>query len=73
MPLTDIKLEQLLNESLAVLTYDEVIDNYSYLTEKSRRKHCSRKALEIAFVAGKLGSLLKKYDSIAFYSSRSDF
>ena len=73
MPLTDKQLEEKLNESLSSLSYDQAIANYSYLTIKTRTPRCTERTLKYAWRGNRLGTLLKKYDSIAFYASRSDF
>lgn len=70
---SDSKLEQRLNELYAELTYDQAIDQFIYLTNKDRVQHCGIKSIGTAYHSNKLGSLLRKYDPIAFYSSRSDF
>lgn len=47
---------------------DQIVEEFYYLTVKSRGKHTSEKAIRNAYRSRKMGSLLKKYDSISFYS-----
>lgn len=46
--------------------FETMKDNFIYLTNKTRGKHISEKTLIKAYYNKTLGSLLRKYDPIAF-------
>jgi hypothetical protein len=55
------------------LTFETALEKFEYMTVKGRAGgHCSRKAIINAWDKGRLGSLLRKYDSIAFEVARND-
>ena len=73
MSYTKKDYEEQLNEQLESLGYEEALESYIYLTNKQTRgNHCRHRTLQIAVQNNKLGTLLRKYDPIAFYSSYYD-
>jgi hypothetical protein len=48
---------------------DQAVEEFYYLTVKGRGKHTTEKAIRIAHRNRKLGTLLKKHDSILFYTT----
>ncbi len=71
--MTNKQLEQKLNEDFSSLSYDEAMERFAYLGNKSRGEYAQPATIQRAYSASKLGTLLKKYDPIAFYCSRSDY
>lgn len=58
-----------LNASYAdAYSLSEAIENFCYMTNKSRGKATTIKAIQTAHNNHELGTLLRKYDSIAFYA-----
>jgi hypothetical protein len=59
--------EQKLNDLFSsCYSVDEALDNFIYLTNKSRGKHTTEQNIIIQYHNRKLGSLLKRLDPIAF-------
>jgi len=48
---------------------DQIVEEFYYLTVKSRGKHTREEIIRKAYRARKMGSLLKKYDPISFYTT----
>ena len=67
--------EAVLNEyySEAISDYQTAFEQFEYLTAKSRGKHTTKDNIIKNYNAGTLGTLLKKYDPIAFNVSKADF
>lgn len=62
--------EKHLNELYAdCFSESEAIDNFIYLTNKSRSKHTTEKNILNSFINHELGTLLRKYDPTAFNSA----
>ena len=59
--------EQELNRIYSeTFTEEQIIDNFIYLTNKSRGKHTTVSHLKKCYYTNKIGSLLKRLDPIAF-------
>lgn len=66
--------EAYLNELYAdMYANTEAIDNFLYLTNKTRGKHTTIKAIEVAHCNHMLGALLRKFDTIAFNVGFNDW
>ncbi len=67
--------EQKLNElySDIIQDYHSAFEKFDYLLNKNRWKHTTRNNIISHYNKGKLGTLLRKYDPIAFNVSKSDF
>ena len=66
--------EAKLNQTFAdSYSESQAIDNFIYLTNKSRGKHTTVKAIRTAHNNQELGTLLRKYDPIAFNVSKGDY
>jgi hypothetical protein len=61
------EFEQKLNRDYN-LNYDDshLIRDFSYMMNKSRGKHCTLQTIKNHVHQGRAGTLLRKYDSIAF-------
>jgi hypothetical protein len=66
--------EKRLNQTFAD-NYSEAqaVDNFIYLTNSNRGKHTTVKAIRTAHNNQELGTLLRKYDPIAFNVSKGDY
>lgn len=51
----------------------QAFDNFEYLTNKSRGKSISKSKLMQAYHARELGTILRKYDPIAFQVGLNDW
>lgn len=71
-PLTKIAFEQYLNNQFAEMDEEQLFDRFIYLTTKSRGAHCSEVHLRGKIIQGKIGSLLRKLDSVAFECAYND-
>lgn len=72
--MNNAQLEKKLNELYAdAYSESQAIEQFIYLTNKSRGKHTTEKTIRNAYNNHELGTLLRKYDPTAFYSSRTDF
>jgi hypothetical protein len=71
---TDKQLETDLNNmfSEAINSPEKALEHFAYLTNKNRTKHCTENHIVKCFNNGKLGTLLKRLDYIAFSASRND-
>ena len=52
---------------------DDVFESLVYLTNKDRKDHITERKLWDWINRGKVGSLLRKYDPIAFHTSKEDY
>lgn len=69
------KHEAKLNELYAdtIPDYVTAFDKFDYMTNKSRGKYTTRNNIIKHYNAGTLGTLLKKYDPVAYNVSKRDF
>jgi hypothetical protein len=58
--------EQYLNDLYSEMNEEEVLYSLIYLTNKRRGKHTTTSNIRKQYNLGKVGSLVKKLDSIAF-------
>ena len=58
--------EQAVNQMYSDMSLDSMLENFIYLTNKSRGKHTTESNLTKQHQNNKLGTLLKKLDSIAY-------
>ena len=62
--------EKHLNQLYAdIFSEEQAVEQFEYMINKSRGKHTTISAIRVAHTNHELGSLLKKYDPIAFNSS----
>jgi len=65
--------EKYLNELYAdMYSEEQAQDEFAYLTNRSRGKYTTRNAISVAHANHELGSLLRKFDPIAFECSFND-
>lgn len=66
--------EQKLNELYAdtIQDYYAAFEKFEYLTNKNRGKHTTKSNIISHYNNGTLGTLLRRYDPIAFNVSKSD-
>ncbi len=64
--LTKEQFEKRLNRKLTETYESELFENFVYLTNPARGNHCSEAVLVKYIANGKMGSLLRRLDSIAF-------
>lgn len=70
---TPAQHEQYLNELYADnYSESQAMDSFVYLANKSRGKHTTEAAIRNAYHNHTLGTLLRKYDPVAFNVSKSD-
>lgn len=74
MKITASKHEQHLNElySDTIPSYYSAFVQFEYLTNKNRGKHTTKANIINHYNKGTLGTLLRRYDPIAFNVSKSD-
>lgn len=60
--------EKMLNDYYMEMPESRAIDEFEYLTNPSRGEHTTINNIRKQYRNGKLGTLLKKYDPIAFYT-----
>ena len=60
------KLDRLNDTFSDSFNEDELVDNFIYLTNKSRGKHCSEMAIRKAYQNREFAQLLKRLDPIAY-------
>jgi hypothetical protein len=66
---TEKAFELHLNELYAdTYSFYQAIDQFAYLTAKGRRPRATQRTVDNAIESKTLGRLLRKYDSIAFYT-----
>jgi hypothetical protein len=61
------KYEQSLNDSFSENSTDELICRFEYMLNKNREKPIRRSTLISHIANGTVGTMIRKYDSIAFY------
>ena len=62
--------EQELNQLYAdAYSESEAIDTFEYLTDKNRGKHTTIATISRAYYNHELGTLLKRFDPVAFYTT----
>lgn len=60
--------EEMLNWYYSEIPESRAVDELEYLTIPSRGEHTTINNIRKQYRVGKLGTLLKKYDPIAFYT-----
>lgn len=70
---TDKEQERYLNELyFDIYSEGQAIDNFIYLTNKSRGAHTTEAHIRKCYNRRELGSLLRRLDPIAFQTSKND-
>lgn len=68
-----MKAENKIHEALtSIYTEDEVVDNFIYLTNKTRGSYTTEANIRKQYRQGCLGKLLKKYDPIYFNVQKNE-
>lgn len=68
-----INFEKKLNQQFADLPNEFVFEQLIYLTSKHRGKHITERTLKSHIANETCGSLLRKYDPIAFFVAKHDY
>ena len=55
-----------------IYSEEQAVDNFIYLTNKGRGKHTTERNIRNKHQRRELGTLLRQFDPISFYSSQND-
>ena len=65
--------EEYLNNLYGEMPFEEVVEQFAYLTNKSRGKYCSEYTLISKIRMGQMGTLLHRLDTISFYNGYNEW